>query len=76
MEEIVVSIIEKSLIGGAFLYMLYYFLGRFGNALESVSKTLESISSTLLRTNFRLDAIEERIKKLEGGDICGQSKCD
>jgi len=65
MEAIIANLIEKSLIGGAFVYLLHYFLGRFSTALENVSKTLEGVSKTLLRMNLRLDSIEKRMDDIE-----------
>lgn len=58
--------LEKTLIGGAFVYMLHYFLGRFSTTLEGVGKTLEGVSHTLLKMNERLDSIEKRMEKVEG----------
>lgn len=75
-EELIVGLIEKSLIGGAFIYMLHYFLGQFSSALESVSDTLQDVSSALSHMNHRLDSIEERINKVERRDSFGQTKCN
>lgn len=65
MEEMISKLIENSLIGGAFIYMLHYFLGRFSTALDSVVKSLEIVSTTLIKMNERLDDIEERMDRID-----------
>lgn len=58
MEDMIATLLEKSLVGGAFLYMLYMFTTKFNVTLEKVADTLLEISKTL--TN-----LDERVKKLE-----------
>lgn len=58
MERIISGIIENSLIGGAFIYMLYTFLTKF-------SSTLEGIANTLMKIDSRLNTMEVRINRLE-----------
>lgn len=71
MEELIFAIIEKSLVGGAFIYMLHYFLVRFSKALEAVGENLENVSRALLKMNARLDNIEKRIDTIERSDVIG-----
>lgn len=65
-EQLIASILEKSLIGGAFIYMLHYFLGRFDKTLNELGNTLKDVSEILVTMNVRLDLIEKRIDLLEG----------
>ena len=65
MEQVVASIVEKSLVGGAFVYMLHYFLNRFSASLEKVTSTLDDISNTMRMMDARMHSVEQRIEKLE-----------
>lgn len=69
MEEVIVSLIEKSLVGAAFIYMLYFFLGQFSTSLQEVGKTLNDVSQTLLKMNTRLDNIERRMNEVERKEV-------
>lgn len=68
METLIASLLEKTIVGGAFIYMLHFFLTKFSVSLETISTHMQKMSETLLRTNARLDNIEERLDRLEGGD--------
>lgn len=70
-EAFIASLLEKSIVAGAFVYMLYHFLGRFSASLEAVSRTLEKISRTLYKMDTRLDDIEKRIDIIERRDLDG-----
>jgi hypothetical protein len=59
MEQVIAGIFEKSLVGGAFLYLLYMFIAKFSVSQEMIVKTLGEISQTL-------STLDERVKKLEG----------
>jgi hypothetical protein len=59
METIIASVIEKSLVGGAFIYLLYMFTTKFNTTLEKIADTLVHVSNTL-------NNLDERVKKLEG----------
>jgi hypothetical protein len=59
METIIASAIEKSLVGGAFIYLLYMFTTKFNVTLEKIAETLVHVSNTL-------NNLDERVKKLEG----------
>lgn len=65
MEQIIASVIEKSLIGGAFVYMLHYFLTQFSASLEKVTTTLEDVSNAMKMMNARMQSVEQRIERLE-----------
>lgn len=69
LEELIASLIEKSLIGGAFLYMLHFFLTKFSTSLDNVGNNLKSVSDALLKMNIRLDNIEKRMDKVESERI-------
>lgn len=71
-EEIVINLLEKSLIGGAFIYMLHFILVRFSGTLESVASTLEQTSKTLISLDSRMDLVEKRISDMERNDKNGQ----
>lgn len=60
LEEVVGSVLENSLIGGAFVYMLYYITKNFKEALDKNTDKLEQISDTL-------EMMDRRIAKLEEG---------
>jgi len=64
-EQLIANIIEKSVIAGAFVFMLYHFMGRFSQTLDSIGETLQSVSQTLLAMNTRLDSIERRMDRIE-----------
>lgn len=65
MEQLIANIIEKSLVGGAFVYMLHYFLTKFSASLEKVTTTLNDISNTMQKMDTRMQSVEHRIKRLE-----------
>lgn len=58
MEEIIASVIEKSLVGGAFLLLLYHYVTRVTTTLEKISKTMDKI-------DMRFEQVEQRITRLE-----------
>lgn len=59
MEQLIANLLEKSLVGGAFIYLLYMFITKFSVSQELIVKTLGEISHTL-------STLDERVKKLEG----------
>lgn len=65
MEEIIVSTIEKTLVGGAFIYLLHYFVNKFNNSLISISDSMVKVTEVLLRMDMRFEQIEKRLEKLE-----------
>lgn len=57
-EQLIATVVEKSLVGGAFIYLLYMFTNKFNVTLEKVADTLVDVSQTL-------NNLDERVKKLE-----------
>jgi len=69
MEVAIASLLEKTIVGGAFVYMLHFFLTKFSSSLERISINMGFISETLLRINIRLDSVETRLTKVERCDL-------
>lgn len=82
MEGVVASIFETSLIGGAFVYLLWYVtktfetsISKIAGNLDKMSAELSNISTILKSTNERLEVVEKHInKKVEGSGYYGQSR--
>jgi hypothetical protein len=64
--EIIAGVIEKSLIGGAFLYLLHYFVNVQTKLLSKISDTLLKVSNTLSSLDRRMSKLEQRVNDLEG----------
>lgn len=60
MEAILASMFEKSVVYGAFLWLLWYTLGEFSKALKESNKTMKEISKTLIGLEHRLAKIEKK----------------
>lgn len=74
MEELIYGILEKSLVGGAFLYLLYMYTTKFVTTQEKIvdglldmqkgqvemSKTMSDISETLSDLDGRVLALEKK----------------
>jgi hypothetical protein len=65
MEQIIAGVIEKSLIGGAFLFLLYHNNVNVLGALREISGTLNSVVQTLNKMDLRMEQVEKRIDKVE-----------
>lgn len=65
MEELILKIIENSLIGGAFLFLLYQFVTKFTATQESIVQGLTNISETLVKISESLSKLDDRVKALE-----------
>lgn len=65
MEELIYGMLEKSLVGGAFLYLLFYVVNKNGSAMQLIAENMAKISETLLRIDMRVEQMDERIKELE-----------
>jgi hypothetical protein len=65
MEELILKIIENSLIGGAFLFLLYQFVTKFTKTQEDIVSGLTSVATTLLKVSETLNNLDERVKALE-----------
>lgn len=66
MEGLIVSLFEKSLVGGAFVYLLYFFVNKFNITLLDVATTLKEVSGTLSSMDARMTTLEEEVKNLKG----------
>lgn len=66
-EQVVADVIEKSLVGGAFLILLFYFLGSFSKSVNSIAENMVNVSNTLDKVNTRLESVEQRLEHLERG---------
>lgn len=65
MDALIVSLLEKSLVGGAFIYMLHFFLTRVSQTLEEVARNLAGIVNTLADISDTMKQMDARITKLE-----------
>jgi hypothetical protein len=63
--DVIVGMLEKTLVGGAFLFLLYMFVTKFSVTLDNVSKTLIKISKAMESMDKRMAVFEERLKLLE-----------
>lgn len=61
MEETFASLLETSLIGGGFVFLLYHYVTR-------VTSTMERIADTLKGIDARMYTLERRMNRLDGGD--------
>lgn len=59
MEAIVASLLEKSVVYGAFVWLLWHILSDFSKALNESNKTMKEISETLISFEQRLTRIEQ-----------------
>lgn len=59
LESIIVGVLEKTLVGGAFLFLLYHYVTK-------VVVTLDRIAETMNRMDLRFSHVEKRLDKLEG----------
>lgn len=60
MEAIFASVFEKSVVYGAFLWLLWHTLGEFSKALKESNNTMKEISKTLIGFEHRLEKIEKK----------------
>jgi hypothetical protein len=68
LEELIASLLEKSLIGGCFIYLLYYVVQNMKSITDSlgcVGETLKEVSGTLLKIDLRVEMLEKRMNTLE-----------
>jgi hypothetical protein len=78
-EELIAGLLEKSVLAGAFMYMLHYFLTKqekhqdrqtntlvaIGDTLAKVSITLLEVCHTLETLGDNMESMDRRIQKLE-----------
>jgi hypothetical protein len=65
MDELIMKIIENSLIGGAFLFLLYQFVTKFTKTQENIVGALAEMSKTMGEMSIYLKSLDDRVKDLE-----------
>jgi uncharacterized coiled-coil protein SlyX len=65
LETVIAGLLEKTLVGGAFIYLLHYFVNKQSVTLEGIANTLLKISNTLTRLDTRMGKLENRVEELE-----------
>jgi hypothetical protein len=64
-EELILKIIENSLVGGAFILMLWHFLTKFSTTQERIVSGLDNMTERMLEISHTLANLDERVKALE-----------
>lgn len=59
MEEVIANVLEKTLVGGAFVLLLWHYVTK-------VTVTLDRIAETMNRMDLRFEHVEKRLDRLEG----------
>jgi hypothetical protein len=74
-EQILGKVFEYSLVGGAFIYLLFFVTKTINKSLTdnteknaSIAESMIRISDTLTRLDLRMEKVEQRLLHLEGGD--------
>lgn len=65
MEELILKVIENSLVGGAFLFLLYQFVTKFTATQQSIVSALTTMGETMINISNTLKNLDERVKALE-----------
>lgn len=65
MEELILKIIENSLIGGAFLFLLYQFVTKFTATQQSIVSALNEMTKAMTEMSIYLKRLDERVSELE-----------
>ena len=79
MENVIASVLEQSIIAGAFIYMLYTqtsrndntlikiteSMGEMSGTMHRVCNTMGDISDTMSNMNARMEHMERRIERIE-----------
>lgn len=68
MEQVIYQILEKTLVGGAFVYLLVHIIKdktQMSKNLKDFGKSLQDISHTLVSINQSIQALERRVNHLE-----------
>ena len=71
MEEFILSIAEKSMIGAGFFYLLRYLVKNMEGISDSLNKfgsVLQQVSDTLIKIDMRVGQLEERMRIMERRD--------
>lgn len=67
MEEIIVNLLESTLVGGAFVFLLWRVTTTFENSLNGNTEELKRITGVLVRLDLRMESLEKRIADVEKG---------
>lgn len=65
MEDIIASVLEKTLVGGAFLFLLYHNNVNVLGAIRDIATTLTEVVTTLHKMDMRMEQVEKRIDRVE-----------
>lgn len=65
MEDLILKIIENSLVGGAFLLLLWKFITDFSSSQKGIVDGLTQMSTTLVKVSETLNNLDDRVKALE-----------
>ena len=60
MEQLIASLLEKTLVGGAFIYLLHSFVNKQAVTLDKIADTLGKVSETLASLEQRVEKLEEK----------------
>jgi len=60
MEEMVLVMAEKGMVGGAFVYLLYMFMTKFSTTLDRIAGTMESMDKRMQALELRMENLEEK----------------
>ena len=65
MEQLIAGVLEKSLIGGAFLYLLWHNNITLVNSVKDIALTLTDVSNTLIKMDKRMEQVEQDVELLK-----------
>ena len=79
MEEVLAGVMEKSVISGAFIFLLYYVVNNMKSITDAINNSnkniidkmekfgvcLEGVGDTLLKIDMRIELLERRVNDLE-----------
>ena len=68
MEELILGLAEKTVLGAGFFYLLHYLVKNMDGItvnLTSFGEVLHKVSDTLLKIDMRVEQLEQKIKDLE-----------
>ena len=66
MEQIIAGVLEKTLVGGAFLFLLYHNNVTLAKSVQEISRTLTNVSKTMNRMDTRMAQVEKDVEILKG----------
>ena len=70
MEELLIGVAEKTVLGAGFFYLLHNLVKNMDAIsvnLNTFGGTLQVVSQTLLKIDLRVEQLEDKIKDLERG---------